>query len=128
MSSVEHTPLDKLDKQRGFSVVKADRLTRICAALLRAVGASEEEVQAVATGCVNANLAGHDSHGVLLIPYYVDCIKAKDIVPGAEWTLVQESPTTAVIDGRWGFRQRRGLHGVPAKPCWTARRLFLDGS
>ena len=84
-------------------VVKADRLTRVSAALLRAAGASEEEADAVAAGCVNANLAGHDFHGVIAVPTYIDRIKAGHIVPGAKWTIVQESPTTTVIDGHWGF-------------------------
>ena len=84
-------------------IVQADRLTRIGAALLRAAGASEEEADAVAVGCVNANLAGHDSHGIIAIPTYIDRIKAGHIVPGAKWTIVQESPTTTVIDGHWGF-------------------------
>ena len=35
-------------------IVQADRLARIGAALLRAAGASDEEADAVATGCVNA--------------------------------------------------------------------------
>src|SRR5260370_503694 len=83
--------------------VQADRLTRIGAALLRAAGASAEESSAVAVGCVNANLAGHDSHGVIAIPTYIDRIKAGHIVPGAKWTIEQESPTTTVIDGHWGF-------------------------
>ncbi|MCC8294838.1 Ldh family oxidoreductase, partial [Staphylococcus pseudintermedius] len=67
-------------------IVQADRLTRIGAALLRGAGASEEEANAVASGCVNANLAGHDSHGVIAIPTYIDRIKAGHIVPGAKWT------------------------------------------
>src|SRR5262245_47962564 len=84
-------------------IVQADRLTRIGSALLEAAGASEEEAEAVARGCVNANLAGHDSHGVIAIPTYIDRINAGHIVPGAKWTIVQESPTTTVIDGHWGF-------------------------
>lgn len=84
-------------------VVKPDRLNSICGALLKAAGASQAEADAVAAGCVNANLAGHDSHGVIAIPTYIDRIKAGHIVPGAEWTIVQESPTTTVIDGNWGF-------------------------
>src|SRR5438270_10229968 len=84
-------------------IVRADRLTRIGAALLKAAGASDEEASAVAVGCVNANLAGHDSHGIIAIPTYIDRIKAGHIVPGAPWTIVQESPTTTVIDGHWGF-------------------------
>src|SRR5665213_1917892 len=83
--------------------VQADRLTHIGAALLKAAGASDEEAHAVAVGCVNANLAGHDSHGIIAIPTYIDRIKAGHIVPGAPWSIVQESPTTTVIDGHWGF-------------------------
>src|SRR3954451_7181001 len=83
--------------------VQADRLTRIGAALLKAAGASDEEASAVAVGCVNANLAGHDSHGGIAIPTYIDRIKVGHIVPGTKWRIVQESPTTTVIDGHWGF-------------------------
>jgi LDH2 family malate/lactate/ureidoglycolate dehydrogenase len=83
--------------------IHADRLNKIGFALLRAAGASPEEAEAVATGCVNANLVGHDSHGVVAIPTYIDRIKAGHIVPGPKWTIVQESPTTTVIDGHWGF-------------------------
>jgi uncharacterized oxidoreductase len=84
-------------------IVQADRLSRIGAALLKAAGASDEEACAVAVGCVNANLAGHDSHGVIAIPTYIDRVKAGHIVPSAQWAIVRESPTTTVIDGHWGF-------------------------
>jgi uncharacterized oxidoreductase len=66
-------------------------------------GASQQEADTVARGCVNANLVGHDSHGVILIPSYVERIKFGHIVPGAPFEIVQESPTTTVIDGHWGF-------------------------
>src|ERR1700723_2348635 len=86
-----------------MAIVQADRLTRIAAALLKAAGASDEEANAVAVGCVNANLTGHDSHGVIAIPAYIARIKVGHIVPGAKWSIVQETPTTTVIDGHWGF-------------------------
>jgi uncharacterized oxidoreductase len=81
----------------------ADRLERMGNALLIAAGASADEARAVAKGCVDANLAGHDSHGVIMIPNYIDRIKAGHIVPGAPWSIVQETATTTVIDGHWGF-------------------------
>src|SRR5665213_298803 len=84
-------------------IVRADDLQQIGAALLRAAGASAEEAAAVARGCVNANLAGHDSHGIILVPTYIDRIKRNHIVPGAPFTIVKESATTTVIDGNWGF-------------------------
>ena len=97
--------------------VHAERLTQLGTALLRAAGASQEEAEAVAVGCVNANLAGHDSHGIIAIPTYIDRIKVGHIVPGAKWTIVQESASTTVIDGHWGF----GFH-VNAK----AMQLTID--
>src|ERR1700730_829727 len=83
--------------------IAAERLHKIGAALLVGAGASREEADTVARGCVNANLAGHDSHGIILIPSYVERIKVGHIVPGAPFKIVQESPTTTVIDGHWGF-------------------------
>jgi LDH2 family malate/lactate/ureidoglycolate dehydrogenase len=97
--------------------LQADRLTKIAVALLQAAGASHEEAEAVAVGCVDANLVGHDSHGIIAIPTYIDRIKAGHIVPGAQWTIVQDSPATTVIDGHWGF----GFH-VNAK----AMQLTID--
>jgi uncharacterized oxidoreductase len=83
--------------------VQAGRLTAIGAALLRAAGASQEEAEAVSSGCVNANLVGHDSHGIIAVPTYIDRIRAGHIVPSAQWSIVRESAATTVIDGHWGF-------------------------
>jgi LDH2 family malate/lactate/ureidoglycolate dehydrogenase len=78
-------------------------LHRIGAALLVAAGAPPDEAEIVMRHSVDANLAGHDSHGIIQIPTYIDRIQVGHIVPGAPWTITQESPTTTVIDGHWGF-------------------------
>jgi LDH2 family malate/lactate/ureidoglycolate dehydrogenase len=83
--------------------VSADRLIDIAKALLIAAGASEEEAAVVARYNIGANLVGHDSHGIILIPTYIDRIKAGHIVPKAPRVITQETPTTTVIDGNWGF-------------------------
>jgi uncharacterized oxidoreductase len=84
-------------------IVTAEKLTEIEEALLVAAGASVEEAQVIAKYNVAANLVGHDSHGIHLIPSYIDRIKAGHIVPQAPWVITQETPTTTVIDGNWGF-------------------------
>jgi uncharacterized oxidoreductase len=38
-----------------------------------------------------------------MIPSYIDRIQVGHITPGAPMTIVQESATTTVIDGHWGF-------------------------
>lgn len=81
----------------------ADRIEDIGRSLLIAAGVPTEEAAIVMRHSIAANLAGHDSHGIILIPTYIDRIKVGHIVPGAPWTIVQESPTTTVVDGHWGF-------------------------
>ena len=83
--------------------IPAERLTEIGRALFVAAGTPPEEAEIVVRHVVNANLAGHDSHGVIQIPTYIERIKVGHIVPGAPWKIVQESPTTTVVDGHWGF-------------------------
>jgi len=85
--------------------IDASRLQRICRDVLLKVGASAEEAEIVSRHQIGANLAGHDSHGILLLATYVDRIKKGHIVPRARAEIVRETPTTAHIDGHWGFGQ-----------------------
>ena len=71
--------------------------------IFRAEGVPEDDANTVAKHQVKANLVGHDSHGVIRIPDYVELIRQGHVVPGAPFEVVQESPTTARINGNWGF-------------------------
>jgi LDH2 family malate/lactate/ureidoglycolate dehydrogenase len=93
----------KFRRNAAMPNVSAERLTDIANALLQAAGASAEEAATIARYNIGANLVGHDSHGIILIPTYIDRIKAGHIVPGAPWTIIQETGTSTVIDGNWGF-------------------------
>jgi len=83
--------------------VSAGRLRTIASELLQGAGATEEEAAIVSRHSIGANLAGHDSHGIIQIPTYIDRIKRGHLVPGAPLKVVKESPTTTVVDGGWGF-------------------------
>lgn len=83
--------------------VSDERLRAIAADLLEGAGAPRSEAETVARHCIEANLTGHDSHGIIQIPTYIDRVDKGHIVPGAAFDIVQESPTTTVVDGNWGF-------------------------
>src|SRR5690349_21103831 len=51
--------------------IKPDRLHAFTVALCRADGSSAEEAKLVADHLVLANLFGHDSHGVGMMPAYI---------------------------------------------------------
>ena len=71
--------------------------------IYEAKGASRHEAQIVARHQVEANLVGHDSHGVMRTPAYVAAIDKGHIKPGAPFVRESETPSSTVIDGNWGF-------------------------
>ncbi len=83
--------------------IPADQLREIASQLLQSTGASAEEADIISRHAVGANLAGHDSHGIMAIPTYIERIKQGDNVPGAPFEVVRETSITTVIDGHWGF-------------------------
>ena len=51
------------------------------------------------------NVRGHDSHGVMRIPFYLDQVSKHELFPGAEFEVLKETPTILAVDGHWGFGQ-----------------------
>jgi LDH2 family malate/lactate/ureidoglycolate dehydrogenase len=86
--------------------VQADALIQFSQALLKALGALDEEGSLVARLLVDADLCGHDSHGVAQIPGYLEAYAASLITPGVRFTRERETPATALLDGHWGFGHR----------------------
>lgn len=56
--------------------IASDHLHTAASALLSAAGCGEREAGLIATHLVEANLRGHDSHGVGVLPMYVRAIKS----------------------------------------------------
>lgn len=84
-------------------VVKASDLTTLATAIYRAAGTPEEHAAIVVAHQVGANLAGHDSHGVVLLPTYVQRIERGHIMPAARPDVISETPVTLAVNGHWGF-------------------------
>src|SRR5215813_4450842 len=85
--------------------IPVDQLSRFALALLEAGGVSRDEAQTVAKSLVAANLMGHDSHGVMRIPYYLDGVSKGEVKLNAEFTIIKEGPSLLQADGNWGFGQ-----------------------
>lgn len=86
-------------------ILSHEQLLEFAQDLLAAGGADAEEAPIVADSLVEANLRGHDSHGVMRIPYYVGAIREGVVRPGARLTAERETGGTLVADGGWGFGQ-----------------------
>ncbi len=71
-------------------------------------GTSRAEAERIAHHLIGANLAGHDSHGVIRAPRYVQWLQDGFVVADATLQVVKDSPTHAVVDGGFGFGQTIG--------------------
>ncbi|MFO7765663.1 MAG: malate/lactate/ureidoglycolate dehydrogenase [Pelovirga sp.] len=75
-------------------------------AVLTATGSSSYEADIVAEHLVQSNLAGHDSHGIGMIPAYLNSIRNNALVPDAERQQVLDHGAMMVFDGGRGYGQR----------------------
>jgi hydroxycarboxylate dehydrogenase B len=83
----------------------AEELTATTAAIFRAVGAEDQDASLVASSLVDAELCGHESHGLIRVPEYLAQIRDGSIVPAAQPQLVKDGGATFGVDGHWGFGQ-----------------------
>ncbi|MDB5803120.1 MAG: hypothetical protein JWN73_442 [Betaproteobacteria bacterium] len=87
-------------------------LTQATAAIFRAAGAPADLAAQVADVLVDNHMAGHDSHGILRIPEYLQSIRDGEIVPTARPQILEETSTTALVTGNWALGQVTGLYAV----------------
>ena len=95
-------------ERRDASTVSAASLTHAVERLLSAAGCSAREATQVARGLVQANLYGHDSHGVQLAPLYVANLKAGLACPGGAPRVVADHGAIVGLDGGRGLGQAIG--------------------
>lgn len=87
------------------TTINADALRDYIARIFQAAGTDAAEGARIGRYLVNANLAGHDSHGVIRVPRYVRNLQDGDVLAGQTISVVVEGPTHAVVDGNLGFGQ-----------------------
>src|SRR5438552_7116636 len=92
--------------------VQAQRLHKVALALFKAAGTPDDIATSVVDILIESNLAGHDSHGVQLIPNYMSGVKNGTIVADARPSIVEETATTALVSGHWGWGQQTAAYGA----------------
>lgn len=90
------------------TTVAVDTLREFVARIFTAAGCDAEEAGRIGHHLVSANLAGHDSHGVIRVPRYVQWLQEGKVRAGQTPTVVAESANHAVVDGNLGFGQTIG--------------------
>tara|TARA_B100000579_G_scaffold436685_1_gene463437 strand:- start:508 stop:1533 length:1026 start_codon:yes stop_codon:yes gene_type:complete len=78
------------------------------------MGSSQREAALVADQLVEANLAGHDSHGVGMLPSYVDGVLNGRLQINSHPSVVVDNGALITFDGNAGYGQVNGFEAMQA--------------
>jgi hydroxycarboxylate dehydrogenase B len=92
--------------------IAAHELRAQVATVLIATGSALDEAASVAANLVMANLSGHDSHGVGMLPRYVDAVIEGGLKPNSGVQVVLDIGTMLTLDGQRGYGQVVGAQAM----------------
>jgi hydroxycarboxylate dehydrogenase B len=86
-------------------ILASDTLHALIRAVCAAGGSAQQEAALIADQLIEANLTGHDSHGVGLVPFYVESRATGALVANRHADLVSDRGAVLVVDGQRGYGQ-----------------------
>jgi len=93
-------------------IFTADQLRTISQQVLVALGTPADLAAIVSHSLVEANLMGHDSHGVIRLPSYAGLVRKGQIKPAERSQITRQFQATAQIDGCYGWGQPAAIHAT----------------
>lgn len=83
----------------------AEKLTELASRMFQAAGVPRADADLVARSLVDGNLCGHDSHGVMRVPQYLEFIQKGIYKVNVPLEIFSETPAVIAADGGWGLGQ-----------------------
>jgi uncharacterized oxidoreductase len=102
--------------------LKPHALHALISLVARRMGSDEIETKEVADHLLRANMTGHDSHGVGMLPAYVRLLQDGLLVPNQTPETVLDAGALLVIDARRGYGQKMTADAV-TRAIGRAREL-----
>jgi len=88
-----------------MALVDSEKLLAFVADIFAVLGSSRAEAERIGRYLVNANLTGHDSHGVARVPRYAAWKRDGLLIADQTVERVVDTPVIAILDGQFGFGQ-----------------------
>jgi uncharacterized oxidoreductase len=95
-----------------MSIFKKENLIKAVQAIVLAGGSDAREARIVAENLVTANLTGHDSHGVGMIPRYTESLLEGGLVVNQHPKMMFDGGAMISLDGQQGYGQVIGLEAM----------------
>src|SRR5512146_1853058 len=86
-------------------LISASELTRFSEQILTGAGVAPHKAKVAAECLIFANLRGVDSHGIQLLPFYIEQILAGEMDPAADGEVISESGSCLLMDAQNGLGQ-----------------------
>ena len=106
--------------------VSVERLRAFIADAFVAASLPKDDACVLGELIAEADSRGTDTHGVFRMPLYVRRIKAGGINPRPDIRIIEERPSTALLDGASEQQQGIGQPKGTGKECTLARRQRVD--
>ncbi|QEL18076.1 Ldh family oxidoreductase [Limnoglobus roseus] len=101
---------------------QAEPLTAFAESLFVAAGVPADDARVVSRHLVDANLCGHDSHGVMRVPQYLQFLNEGKYRANVPLDVLNETPAVVAADANWGLGQVQA-HRLLAKLAGKAETL-----
>ena len=92
--------------------IEPKALTEFIHKIFARLGSSEQEAEAIAASLVETSLTGHDSHGVSIVPRYVERALDGLIAANQHITVVKNEGPVLIIEGNRGYGQVIGREAM----------------
>ena len=93
-------------------LIPLPRLQEAMRLVVRGFGSAPAEVEAVVGNLVDANLTGHDSHGIGMLPRYAKSYLEGGLKPNTGLVVVHDTGSMLRLDGQAGFGQVVGAQAM----------------
>jgi len=96
----------------SYRLHRPEALRALTRAMITAAGWSEDEAKETAEHLVLANLSGHDSHGVGMLPLYFNSLADGNLKPEAKPAVRSELGSFLIVDGNIALGQPTARNAV----------------
>ena len=93
-------------------VVDSKKLETFIREIFLAMHCSTNETSIITHHLITANLMGHDSHGVGMIPIYVKNFHEQILLPNVNPITIKDESNILIFDGKRGFGQSITAHAI----------------
>jgi uncharacterized oxidoreductase len=94
--------------------IAATALRRTVHTICAAAGSKDAEAAMVGDQLVEANLRGHDSHGIGMLPQYIENVRKGTLHPNRSIRILSDRGSILAIDGQMGYGQTIGTQAMAA--------------